>query len=209
MSRSEELQTLEPKYRVKWKIIGFDRIHDSVLLESAYEELVLCEDVIVFSGKRIQKSQAKLSAGAVSSLLIAIILTGGNVHAKEVNRQKAVIHHTASHDVSAETIDKWHRERGWDGIGYHFVIRKDGSVEKGRSLSKIGAHARGRNDWIGIVLTGYDSFTLAQTESLTRLLSDLGVKEIERHHEQCPGEGLVLPKIGEGVKDEAHTSRLQ
>ena len=35
---------------------------------------------------------------------------------------KAVIHHTASHEVSAKTIDEWHKARGWKGIGYNFGI---------------------------------------------------------------------------------------
>jgi hypothetical protein len=113
-----------------------------------------------------------------------------------VDATKAVIHHTASHDVSAETIDQWHKEMGWDGIGYHFVIRKDGTIEKGRSLSKQGAHAKGRNHWVGIVLTGYDVFTNRQIASLRALITELGIKDIEAHHENCPGLGLNL----EGIK---------
>ena len=105
---------------------------------------------------------------------------------------KAVIHHTASHDVSAETIDQWHKERGWDGIGYHYVIRKDGTIEKGRDTSKKGAHAKGRNNWIGIALTGYDKFTDAQIISVKKLLHDRHILYIERHHAQCPGKGLKL-----------------
>jgi hypothetical protein len=105
---------------------------------------------------------------------------------------KAVLHHTASHDVSASTIDKWHKQRGWDGIGYHFVIRANGSVEKGRSLNKSGAHAKGRNHYIGIALTGYDTFTDAQIKSLNALIKRLGITHVERHHEQCPGMGLTI-----------------
>lgn len=123
-------------------------------------------------------------------LLINIAFSG------EVDTSKAVIHHTASPDWSVERIRKIHmEERGWSDVGYHFVIRKDGSIEHGRSLDKKGAHAKGRNGRVGIVLTGYDSFAVAQTESLTRLLRSLGVKEIERHHELCPGKGLNLEDI--------------
>ena len=104
--------------------------------------------------------------------------------------QRAVIHHTASGDVSAKTIDAWHKARGFDGNGYHFVIRADGSVEKGRSLTKQGAHALGRNDYIGIALTGNNNFTEAQIISLKVLLKDLNVNHIERHHNKCPGNSL-------------------
>jgi len=110
----------------------------------------------------------------------------------EIDITKAVIHHTASHDVSAWTIDRWHKERGWDGIGYHFIIRKDGSIEEGRPLNKKGAHAVGRNTWVGIALTGYDVFTEEQKYSLKQLLRKLGTKYLERHHEFCPGRGLDL-----------------
>jgi len=56
---------------------------------------------------------------------------------------------------SAKQIDSWHRKRGFDGIGYHYVIRRDGSVEKGRPEAKIGAHAKGYNAHsIGICYEG-------------------------------------------------------
>ena len=55
-----------------------------------------------------------------------------------------VVHHTESHDVPAKEIERWHLEpsHGFDEIGYNYVIRKDGTVEKGRSLTKSGAHAK-------------------------------------------------------------------
>jgi len=113
----------------------------------------------------------------------------------EMDLSKAVIHHTASHDVSAKTIDQWHKERGWDGIGYHFVIRADGTIEEGRNINKRGAHAKGRNHYLGIVLTGYDIFTKEQIEALKLLLSQLGIKTVEGHHENCPGKGINLNNL--------------
>lgn len=66
-----------------------------------------------------------------------------------------VVHHSASGDISATEIDRIHKRRGWRGIGYHIVIRKDGSVEVGRPSNEMGAHVRGYNDkFLGIVLTG-------------------------------------------------------
>ena len=108
---------------------------------------------------------------------------------------KAVIHHTAGsalsdRDLTVEEIDRYHKERGWDGIGYHFLIRKDGTVYKGRPLWKKGAHAKGRNNYIGIALTGYQTFTDEQVSSLKKLLKDLGVTHVERHHEECPSDAL-------------------
>jgi len=113
---------------------------------------------------------------------------------------KAVIHHTASRDVSAAEIDRWHREKGWDGCGYHFVIRENGDVEKGRLLIKEGAHAKGRNHYVGICLTGYDKFTAQQVAALVRLLQELKIKHIETHHEKCPSSGLDMDYIRRMIK---------
>lgn len=63
-----------------------------------------------------------------------------------------IIWHTAAHgrdglvfDTTAQQIDRWHRERGWDGIGYNVVIRFDGTIEKGRDPNKIPAGVAGLN----------------------------------------------------------------
>ncbi len=110
-----------------------------------------------------------------------------------------VVHHSASRDVSAEEIDRWHKQRTyidkngnikhWDGIGYNFVIRKDGEIEEGRSLDRVGAHARGRNgSHIGICLTGEDEYTDKQVRALVKLLNLLihkfPIEKIEVHHEE-------------------------
>lgn len=75
------------------------------------------------------------------------------VSRKETNR--IIFHHSLSKDVDSETIKSWHLERGFDDIGYHFVIRYDGKIETGRDETMVGAHASGRNsDSIGVCLTG-------------------------------------------------------
>ena len=109
--------------------------------------------------------------------------------------RRIIIHHSLSGDVSAETIDGWHRARGWDVCGYHFVIRFDGRVETGRHLHLSGAHAYGRNaDSIGICVVGNfneDQPTLDQYYELARVCKSLRViycdkLEVEYHHEGCP-----------------------
>ena len=50
-----------------------------------------------------------------------------------------------SMDTSAADIDRWHRERGWLKIGYHFVVRRNGEIEEGRHIEEVGAHASGYN----------------------------------------------------------------
>ena len=71
--------------------------------------------------------------------------------------QYLVFHHTGGrhHDASAAHINRVHIERGWAGIGYHFVIRWDGTLEIGRPLHKQGSHTAGYNDVsLGVVMSG-------------------------------------------------------
>ncbi|MDO4462704.1 MAG: N-acetylmuramoyl-L-alanine amidase [Bacteroidia bacterium] len=99
---------------------------------------------------------------------------------------KIIVHCTATRPLQSCTIsqiDKWHRERGFDGIGYHYVIYRDGSIHEGRPLSKVGAHCVGQNsDSIGIAYCGgvaedgttpQDNRTAAQKVALNQLISEL------------------------------------
>lgn len=82
----------------------------------------------------------------------------------------------ADMDIGAKEIDRWHRQRGWWGIGYHDVIRRSGELEAGRPKSRPGAHARGYNHLSHAVClvggaakdgkTSEDNFTDEQWQSL-------------------------------------------
>ena len=92
---------------------------------------------------------------------------------------KIIIHCSDSSFGDAAVIDGWHKERGWDGIGYNFVILNgsrnpgvhvpgdDGIIELGRSLGTPGAHCYGHNKTsIGICMIGTYDFTPRQHVSL-------------------------------------------
>lgn len=79
-------------------------------------------------------------------------------------------------DYRATDIHRWHKERGFDGIGYHYVICVDGTIEKGRPGYWEGAHCRGHNEKIGICLIGRDRFTIPQKVSLRAFLHKLDKK---------------------------------
>lgn len=88
-----------------------------------------------------------------------------------------VVHCSASdnprHD-NIETIDRWHLAKGWEGCGYHFFIRKDGTIEVGRNLKYVGAHTKGFNlRSIGICLHGLkeENFTDIQKDQLVFLIN--------------------------------------
>ena len=103
---------------------------------------------------------------------------------------------------TAETIHRWHRERGWDGIGYHYVILEDGSIEKGRPDYWRGAHVDKHNrDNLGICLIGYGTdATARQLSSLRQLVKGLlhqhagaqlkGHRDFD-HSRECPGFDVV------------------
>ena len=109
-----------------------------------------------------------------------------------------VIHCSATKPGSranAEDIDRWHRARGFKGIGYHFVILPDGTIEDGRPLEQAGAHVSGFNkNTIGICYIGgldkdgkpADTRTDEQKETLLWL-----IKAIKSH---LPGGGDMTVK---------------
>lgn len=84
-----------------------------------------------------------------------------------------VIHHSASSlKTRKEDIEKWHKDRGMDGIGYHHVMTADGVLHTGRDMARAGAHAAGHNTHsVGICLVGDNTkegsgWTTAQKNSL-------------------------------------------
>ena len=99
---------------------------------------------------------------------------------------KIIVHCTATPEgriVTVADVDKWHKERGWSGIGYHYLIGLKGEIWKGRPEWKIGAHTVGENaNSIGIAYAGgmtkdmkkaKDTRTPEQKAALLKLINDL------------------------------------
>lgn len=114
-----------------------------------------------------------------------------------------IIHCSATpegRDYTVADIDRWHKARGWRGIGYHYVIYRDGSVHAGRPVEQIGAHCTGHNaNSIGICYIGgvaadgktpKDTRTLAQRIALRELVEELRAKypgaTVHGHREFAP-----------------------
>ena len=124
---------------------------------------------------------------------------------------KIIVHCSAtepSQDIDAKAIAGWHKAKGWLDIGYHYVIKRDGSLEHGRNLDVAGAHCEGRNKQsIGICLAGGvnkeghpdSNFTFYQYITLHALLTDLKeqfpVSTLHGHREfsnkACPSFDVV------------------
>lgn len=105
---------------------------------------------------------------------------------KRTKTNNIVLHCSATRgiqDIGAKEIRKWHKDKGWADIGYHFVIRRNGKIEPGRAENTIGSHVQGHNtDSIGICLVGglddktwapVSNFTAAQWKSLGQLVGTL------------------------------------
>ena len=104
--------------------------------------------------------------------------------ARKIN--EIIVHCTATaegKDFKAADIDRWHKAKGWDGIGYHHVVDLDGTIEPGRPESKVGAHCLKHNtNSIGVVYVGgvasdgktpKDTRTPQQKAALVKLLTEL------------------------------------
>lgn len=130
--------------------------------------------------------------------------------------KRAIIHHSASGDVSAETIHGWHKNQSWAGIGYHFVLRNNGTIERGRPEHTIGSHSgpNGNIDSIGIVLTGNFEInrpTNAQLNSLVWLLKEYlfpkyGQLKVIGHKDvmatACPGRNFPWAELNKRLGEE-------
>jgi len=128
---------------------------------------------------------------------------------------KFVVHCAAtkpSMDIGVEQIRDWHKNgRGWSDIGYHWVIRRDGTVEPGRNEATPGAHVRGHNqDSIGICLVGglnedtlapENNFTARQFDSLKVLIEALWQRHpragVFGHNEFNPNKACPCFDVGD------------
>lgn len=137
-----------------------------------------------------------------------------------------VIHHSATHTGSATSFDKMHKEKGWDELGYHFVIGNgtnsgNGQVEVGNrwKAQKWGAHAKTAdnryNDYgIGICLVGnfdVERPTAAQQQSLAKLVAflektynisgDRVIGHGDTKATECPGRFMNIAQVRNQARD--------
>ena len=118
-----------------------------------------------------------------------------------------VLHHAEASTCTIEDIHKWHLSNGWTGCGYHYFVRKDGSIYRGRPEGAVGAHCPGVNDKsIGICAEGSymsETMTAVQKNAIIELCRDIvnrhGIKQIYGHRELyntgCPGINYPLDDI--------------
>jgi len=124
---------------------------------------------------------------------------------------RIILHHAAARKCTAQQIHSWHLANGWSGIGYHFFVRKDGSVYRGRPEDTVGAHAGNNNyDSIGICFEGNfmtetmgDAQRKAGQELVQHLKDKYGISKVQKHSDVnatgCPGTHFPFKEISEGT----------
>lgn len=135
--------------------------------------------------KDFQRSKGLLVDGIVGDKTWSAL----NISINKRNITEIIIHCSATpegKDFTVDNIREWHLQRGFSGIGYHWIIYRDGSIHMGRAESIIGAHCTGHNyNSIGVCyIGGMDSFnknpkdtrTDAQKETLLNLLKELKLR---------------------------------
>lgn len=135
---------------------------------------------------------------------------------KRQSTDRLILHHSACSNCTAEQIHQWHLNNGWEGAGYHFLVRKDGNVYRLRPEEYIGAHAyRSNYNSIGICAEGnFENETMpeAQKNSLIELVSYLkekyGISKVLKHSDvnntACPGKNYPFNEIVNGKVEERH-----
>lgn len=116
-------------------------------------------------------------------------------------------------DIGAREIQQWHVQQGWLAIGYHFVIRRNGTVENGRPHDVIGSHVKNYNSRaLGICLAGgiddkgqpQNNFTPEQFASLKLLLvaykRQYPQAQIVGHHDLDAGKACPSFKVSDWLK---------
>lgn len=118
-----------------------------------------------------------------------------------------VYHHTVDKELTPQRINELHQERGWAGIGYHFYIRKDGTIYRGRPENAIGSHSPSVNSKaFGIALEGNfneEQLTLEQKNSVIELsrylMKKYNIKNLKRHKDvrptECPGKNFPFEEV--------------
>ena len=109
---------------------------------------------------------------------------------KRKSTKQIILHCSATRegqDIRANTIREWHKQRGFEDIGYHYLIDLDGKIEKGRPEEMVGAHCTGHNsDSIGICYIGGCDKSMnakdTRTEAQKHTLLDLVYLLLENYH---------------------------
>lgn len=127
-------------------------------------------------------------------------------HTDRKGKPTGIVLHHAACNGSVSQIHASHKARGYAGIGYHFYVRKDGTVYRGRPEHWQGAHTYGHNEKLGICAEGnfeHERMTTAQQNAIVEVIKHLygkyGQLKVYKHKEldatACPGANYPFDAI--------------
>lgn len=135
---------------------------------------------------------------------------------KRTVTNRIILHHAAGNG-SVESVHNYHKGLGWSGIGYHYYVRKDGSIYRGRPEEMVGGHTSGYNYCsIGVCAEGNfetDVMSDAQREAIRALVLDIRTRypdtQTIRHKDvaatACPGKNYPFDYIAAAEPDPEDT----
>ena len=135
---------------------------------------------------------------------------------KRTVTDRIILHHAAGNG-SVESVHNYHKGLGWSGIGYHYYVRKDGSIYRGRPEAMVGGHTSGYNYCsIGVCAEGNfetDVMSDAQREAIRALVLDIRTRypdtQTIRHKDvaatACPGKNYPFDYIAAAEPDPEDT----
>ena len=101
-----------------------------------------------------------------------------------------------------QDIDRWHRQQGWNGCGYHYVVRRDGTIETGRPLEMVGAHCVHHNQHsIGVCYEGGLDADGLTADTRTKIQKVAMRQLLEKLHEQFPKAVIAGHNVFDPTKD--------
>jgi len=127
-----------------------------------------------------------------------------------------VVHCSAtrpSQDIGVRDIRLWHKQQGWLDVGYHFIIRRDGTVETGRPSDVVGSHVKNHNsNSVGVCMVGgvddklkpENNFTAEQWAALNQVVAKLEalypMATIKGHNDFDKGKACPSFNVAEWLK---------
>ena len=138
--------------------------------------------------------------------------------ATRVKTERIILHHAAASQCSVDDIDRWHKQKGYSCIGYHFFIKKNGTIYRGRQENAVGAHAYQNNyNSVGVCFEGdfeKEYMTDAQVESAKELVAYLknkyNISKVQKHKDvnntSCPGKNFRFDEIVNSTVNTVTTS---
>lgn len=138
--------------------------------------------------------------------------------ATRTKTERIILHHADASSCTADDIDRWHKQKDYTCIGYHFFIKKDGTIYRGRQENSVGAHAYQNNyNSIGICFEGkYETEQMpdiqvqAGKELVAYLKNKYNISKVQKHSDvcntSCPGKNFKFDEIANSTIKNVTTS---